>query len=72
MRIALLALMLSGCVTPQPWVKQGSSADQTQQDIRECDYDASKATAAIINPFDKGWENGVMFRKCMEVRGYRR
>lgn len=72
MRIALLAIMLSGCVVTQPWVKPDVSSDQMQQDKRECAFEARKATAAIINPFDKGWEMASIERQCMEVRGYRR
>jgi hypothetical protein len=72
MRAIWIAFLVSGCVVTQPWVKPGSSADQMQQDKRECEYESRKATAAMTNGFIAGAEMGRLERMCMEVRGYRR
>lgn len=52
--------------------KDGATPEQVKRDHLECEYEAEKATAAIINPFDKGWSHVSIRDRCLEVRGYRR
>ena len=67
---ALAAVVaLSGCMKQA--VKPGVTTEQAMQDQRECQFEATKATAAIVNPFDRGWEKATIERQCLEVRGYR-
>jgi hypothetical protein len=70
LRAIALIFLLSGCVA-MTWRHPERTEAQMQQDMRECEYEAIKATAAIINSFEAGWMKGDIQRKCMEVRGYR-
>lgn len=63
-------IALSACVTTQ-WDKQGVTAEQRQQDMRQCQYEAQKATVGIMNGIEAGYQKGTLTRQCMEVRGYR-
>ncbi len=64
---------LVGCATPRPnWVRVNTSPAQAAQDLRECDYDAKKATVGIRNGFEAGWQEAALSMQCMEVRRYRR
>lgn len=68
--ICLAVLMLAACVQ-RTWVRPNTSAAQRDQDLRECAYEARKATAAITSGVRAGWEQGSLERQCMEVRQYR-
>ncbi len=83
--ILLCATLLSaGCGTAQikRWSKPGASEAQKQQDLAECDYDASKATVgdgraprstdgAVGDGVVRGMEKSDLIKTCMRVRGYR-
>ncbi len=67
--IAVVATLLGGCVGPGgmlDWTSHGvKSAHQQDQDLKDCNYDWSKAK--VVN----GWAtyNDVVV-PCMEYRGY--
>jgi len=63
-------ITLSACAAME-WQKPNMTEQQRQQDMNECRYDASKATASIINGFDAGFQKGTLYRQCMEIRGYK-
>lgn len=69
--VLTLALLLAACGTAAEWKKPGASTAQRDQALRECEYEATKATAGIINSFEAGWMQAEIHRQCMEVRGYR-
>jgi len=81
--VLLATLSVTGCGTAQikGWSKPGASDAQKQQDLAECDYDASKATtgdgkapqntgAAVGDGVVRGMEKSDLIKKCMRVRGY--
>ena len=72
MRALWIALLVVGCAVPKPWAKPNGTPQQAQQDERECDYEAAKATANILNGFEAGWQKASLRMQCMETRGYRR
>mgnify|MGYP007071625169 CR=1 FL=1 len=51
-----LALTLSACAPAGKWVRPGLAPEQVVQAERECEYEASKATAGIANGFTAGFE----------------
>lgn len=67
--IGITSVCLAGCVTMGEWQRMNTSEAQREQDMKECRYDADKATINLP-AFDKGWDGAVLFRQCMEVRGY--
>jgi hypothetical protein len=70
--IVAACVLLAGCVVLGPWTQPGKTDAQAQQDLRECEYDAAKATAGTINAMQAGWEQGSLETQCMRVRGYTR
>jgi hypothetical protein len=79
----MLASLLCSCGTSQisGWSKPGGSESQKSQDMAECDYDASKATAgnmqapkstsdAVDSGVARGMEKSDLIKKCMRLRGY--
>jgi hypothetical protein len=70
--IIIAAGALIACAQ-QP-VRYTTSAPQSPQDqaLAECQYDAEKATASLVNMYDKIFTQTPMIRKCMEVKGFTR
>lgn len=70
-RLAILAcVLLAGCATGKWYSTKHSDPAQFEQDRRECEYDARKATVAIRSGIEAGYEQGNLTRMCMETRGY--
>lgn len=65
-----LAATLAGCASVV-YVKEGADHAKMEQDQRECEYEASKATAGIMNGMEAGWAKGELEIKCMRIRGYK-
>jgi hypothetical protein len=72
MRLSLIvvSLLLSACEMKQ-YVRADTPPEQKHRDTVECRYEAEKATASLINPFDRGMRNADLVQQCMIVRGYR-
>lgn len=69
--ILISAILLSACATkPMQWVHPELNGDKLNKDLNECEYDAAKANAAVLNPFMQGMQSQQMFGQCMKARGY--
>lgn len=71
-----LATALAGCggmqQTSAVWEKPGSTAEQTNNDHQQCNYDAKKAFYANINsPLMGRYLGQEIYDACMKARGYR-
>ncbi len=64
-----VALLASSCAQGK-WYHPTATETQFRQDLLECEYDASKATASIASGFQAGWEKGNLQRMCLQTRGY--
>lgn len=69
--ILLTTILLAACQATN-WNKPGASQAQAERDYAECDYEAKKATAGIINGFEAGWMQAEIRSDCLRLRGYRR
>jgi hypothetical protein len=69
---AVIATALAGCATVQVggWVRPGVSQEQAVRDYRECDYEATKATAGVADACSRQCAQLEVLKKCMELRGY--
>ena len=75
-----LALMLAGCQTAGPrWDKPGATAVDFEKDKLECEYDATKATAAggdfgmrtaVGAGFAEGFKKLELMTLCMKTKGW--
>lgn len=61
MRIALIALILSGCGT---WQKSDTPPSQFDKDRYACLQDSSRVQDEIAS--------GMMFNECMRLKGWKR
>ncbi len=70
--VVVTALVVVGCAASggQKWVKSETVLTQAEQDAQQCKYEAEKAAAAIINPWDKAFTRGDIERQCMRAKGY--
>jgi hypothetical protein len=64
--------MLAACASGQVggWVRPGTSQEQAIRDYKECDYEATKATATVPDTCARLCGQVEVLRKCMELRGY--
>ena len=71
--IVTAAAALAGCAAVQVggWVRPGVSQEQAVRDYRECDYEATKATASVSDACSRQCAQLEVLKKCMELRGYR-
>lgn len=71
----MAALLLTACAVN--YGKQGASIEQRDRDLKECQYEASKAVASSStdafgigqSPMSRAL---VLTNQCMELRGYSR
>jgi hypothetical protein len=67
----LAILVLCSCAGRADWTKNGVfDPNQSPKDYRECDYEAQKATAMIMNGIERGYQRATLRGQCMEIRGY--
>ena len=52
------------------WLRTHTAKEQAVQDYKECDYEASKATAAVQDAGSRLCKQTEVLSKCMEARGY--
>jgi len=64
-----LAITIMGC--QQQYVRMDQPQTAFERVHTQCQYEAEKATAGIINGFEAGWKKGDIMRKCMEINGYK-
>jgi predicted small lipoprotein YifL len=69
---AVLSLALAGCGAPAPYRATGAPKTPLDQALAECDYEASKATAGIVNGLEAGFMQGTIRHKCMAAKGFTR
>jgi tellurite resistance protein len=69
---ACAVLALVGCAAPAPYRASGVTVSAADKALRECEYEATKATANIINGFEAGWMMGTIKHQCMESKGFTR
>ncbi len=76
--LTAIGLALAGCsATSSNWGKAGASNARVEQDIRECKYEAERATPRSGgDPIAAGLSDGMrhveLRDQCLEIRGYRR
>lgn len=58
------ALVLTGCVTQQYWVRPGSGVQQVAADLQECRLSTSKALTQQVYTADQ------LEGPCMVAKGY--
>ncbi len=72
--VSLASVSLTSCATvkqhPMAWQKDGASGDQLSADMRTCQYEASKAVAAVPNPFYAANTRNKLIKECLEARGW--
>ena len=69
--IILFTIALTGCAAPQ-YSKVTAPASPQEQAMRDCKYDAAKATSSMMNGLEAGFQQGTLTRQCMEAKGYKR
>jgi hypothetical protein len=73
--VLVAATMVSACASQQAhvggWLRAHTAQEKAVQDYKECDYEASKATATVQDACSRVCEKSEVLSKCMEVRGYR-
>ena len=74
-----MGLLLTGCAAVpahERWHNASASPAQTEQDEKNCKFEAEKSTSSSGGGFAQGIEDGVRKLKltemCMELRGYKR
>ena len=69
------ATMVGACATHQAhvggWLRAHTGQQQAVRDYKECDFEASKATATVQDACARMCEKDEVLSKCMEARGYR-
>jgi hypothetical protein len=73
--VLLSSLLLAGCAAN--WQRSGTTVAQADQDLRECKYEAERATPRsggdpIAAGIDDGLRESRLRDQCMEIRGYRK
>ena len=63
------AILVTGCANMQ-WDRPGASRSDAARAEQACAYEAHRATAAITNGMQAGWEQGSLTRECMRVQGW--
>jgi hypothetical protein len=67
--------MVSACASEQAhvggWLRYHTAQQQAVQDYKECNYEASKATATVPDTSTRVGEQTEVLSKCMVARGYR-
>lgn len=70
--IVVTTALLAACANGQVggWVRPGTAQEQAIRDYKECDYEATKATAGVTDACLRQCGQIEVLRKCMELRGY--
>jgi hypothetical protein len=68
--IAAAAVLATGCGTVRYVSADGREA--TPRDFQECEYEALKATAGVMNAAQAGWMAGQITNRCMAMKGFAR
>lgn len=70
--IVVTTAILAACASGQVggWVRPGTSQEKAIRDYKECDYEATKATAGVTDAYSRQCGQVEVLRKCMEFRGY--
>ena len=68
--ITIAAVVLTGCAAPR--YIDASGQDMPSRIYEECDFEATKATAGIVNGVQAGWMQAEIRGKCIRLRGYNR
>jgi hypothetical protein len=68
--LSFVVATLAGCAAPKPMVNVAGTSP-TQQETAECELEAMKATANILNVMEAGWMKAEIRRKCLNVKGYK-
>lgn len=79
MRLALVlgAALLVGCAPQMEWVHPVKRGEASQQDWRECRFEAVRSTAGMVHPnvflqaTERQQAEGRVMEACMTARGYR-
>jgi len=66
--IIILAALLTACAS-EPRSASGQRAPESV--AMECDYEATKAAAGIRAPLEQGFQEAVIRRKCLAMKGYK-
>jgi hypothetical protein len=68
--ILAAAAALTGCVATAP-LQNSAGVQPSQQELTECEYEATKASAGIRSGIEAGYMQGTIRRQCLAVKGYR-
>lgn len=66
---ALLSLAITGCTA---WTRPDTTEDEFRQDLAECEYEATKATANLAPGYVQSSNKFDVKEECMRMKGYRR
>jgi hypothetical protein len=68
--VATAALAVAGCGPTMQYAKPGATAADLERNQAQCNYEAEAATAAIVDPAQRGWQSGGLIASCMKARGW--
>lgn len=63
-------MVMAGCAAPRP-ITNSSGRQPSEREILECDYEATKASAAVRNGMEAGYVQGTVRRQCLALKGYK-
>jgi len=68
---ALLAVCVaSGCGGKMYYESADKSKNETERDHMECEYEAEKATASVVDSSERRERIDSLVDKCMKLKGY--
>lgn len=65
----IVLIAVSGCAQGK-WYHPTADQAKFEQDRRECQYDAEKATVNLRSGIEAGMQQSSFMRQCMQIRGY--
>lgn len=68
--LACCAFLLASCAPSWKWAKDGGTQSEFDQTVRECRFEADKATGSMQNLDEWVIRGNRAFHSCMEAKGY--
>jgi len=69
--VALAAFAAPGCGGKQKYVSHEKSQVQQDQDLADCDWEASRATGNVASSGERKDRIQELVDKCMKAKGYK-
>ncbi len=67
---AFFSLFLFGCGAKTYYESADKSKNETDRDHMECEYEAEKATAPVVDSSERRERIDSLVDKCMKLKGY--